>query len=163
MIFHYFNISRRFVVLKRLFFSLIPLYTALFFMYKGEALTIMQLKPEFSAPFYTFISEGLNFCIGLGLYIFLWLGYCQFYFIIDRSISVRFMIEINESPHKALSFKELKELYSPDYIFRRRLDQMVDNGHLEIKNGKYINTAKGKIEGRLFKFLKELLRLGPGG
>lgn len=163
VIFHCFKIHRRFVILKRLFFSLIPLYATLFFVFKGEAFTIMQLRPELAAPFYRFLSEALNFCVGLGFYIFLWLGYCQFYFIIDRSISVRFMIEINNSPGGSLTFEELKKVYVPDYIFQRRLEHMVDNGYLELKNGKYRNTKKAKIEGRLFKFLKELLRLGIGG
>ncbi len=163
LIFHYFKVRKRFAMLKNLFFLLIPLYTLLFFVFKGEVLTIMQLKPEFSAPFYTFLSEGLNFCVGLGLYIFLWLGYCQFYFIIDRSISVRFMIEIDNSPNKALGFEEIAKRYTPEYIFSRRLEQMVDNGYLEIKDGKYVNTKKGTIEAKVFRFLKELLQLGPGG
>ena len=163
IIFRYFKIRRHFVALRTIFFSLIPVYALLFFALSEEFLSIMTLRPEIATPLNTFLSVAFNFSLGLVLYIFLWFGYCQFYFIVDRSISVRFMIEIEDSPNKALSLDELKKIYTPDYIYSHRLDQMVETRYLIFKNGKYFNTKKGKIWAVVFKFLKKILRLGPGG
>lgn len=163
LIFHYFRIRRHFVTLRTIFFLLIPVYVLLFFALPEGFLSILTLRPEKVTPLNIFLSLAFNFCLGLWLYIFLWFGYCQFYFIVDRSISVRFMIEIEDSPNKALSLDELKKIYTPDYIYSHRLDQMVETRYLIFKNGKYFNTEKGKILSIIFKSLKKILRIWPGG
>lgn len=163
VIFRYFKIRRHFAALRTIFFSLIPVYALLFFALPEEFLSIMTLRPEIATPLNTFLSVAFNFSLGLVLYIFLWFGYCQFYFIVDRSISVRFMIEIENSLNKALNFEELKKIYSPDYVYLHRLDQMVKTKYLLFEDGKYINTRKARILAIVFRFLKKLLRIWPGG
>lgn len=162
-IFHWLNIRRRFLILSTIFSSLIPVYAFLFFALPPKFLSIMTLRPEIETPLTTFSSLAFNFCLGLGLYTFLWFGYCQFYFIVDRSISVRFMVEIESAPNKALDFKELKKIYSPDNVYRHRLEQMIETRYLIFKDGKYVNTRKGRILAIVFKFLKKFLQLGAGG
>lgn len=97
------------------------------------------------------------------LYIFLFLGYCQFYFIVDRSISVRVMIELENSPAKKLSYDEIKKVYNFDEILSRRLQHMLDSKYIVENSGYYINTKKGRFEAEVLKFLKEFLNLGKGG
>lgn len=163
VIFRYFNIRHRFVVLRTIFLSLIPIYALLFFALPPRFLSIMTLRPEIETPLNVFLSVAFNFCLGSGLYIFLWFGYCQFYFIVDRSISVRFMIEVENSSNKALSFEGLKKKYDPNYVYLHRLEQMVEAGYLTFKDGKYFNTKKGRVLAIVFSFLKKFLRLGQGG
>lgn len=149
-VFRIFNPEERFRTLTLIFYSLLPLYVAVYF-----------LVPP--ARWFATLHEFLDFLAGFFLYIFLFLGYCQFYFIVDRSISVRVMMEIENSGGEGRGFEELKRLYSFDYILSRRLDHMVYGGYLEKEGERYLNTAKGHVIASLFAFLKDFLRLGPGG
>jgi hypothetical protein len=40
---------------------------------------------------------------------------------------------------------------------------MLEGDYLVKKDDFYINADKGRFEAKLFNFLKEFLRLGPGG
>ncbi len=105
----------------------------------------------------------ISFLNGVFVYVFLFFGYCQFYFIIDRSISVRVMIEIDKSQKKQLGLAEIKQVYDLEDLMTRRLAQMVSQNYI-VKNGDhYVNTHKGRYEAKLFGFLKEFLHLTPGG
>lgn len=163
IIFHKCKIKLRFLALCRIFYALLPVYVILYMLIPADSLSIMPADLRITSTVVLGVSKMFNFLLGIFVYLFLFFGYCQFYFIIDRSISVRFMIEIDNSPQKALSLEELKKIYTQDYIFLRRLEHMVENGYLEFKNGKYINTRRGVMEAKLFKFLKEILHLGTGG
>ncbi|SVD39622.1 uncharacterized protein METZ01_LOCUS392476 [marine metagenome] len=107
--------------------------------------------------------EVLGFLNGILIFFLLYFGYCQFYFIVDRSISVRINIEIENSPNKKLSLEQLKEIYSWDYIFLRRLGHMLDSGYLAKESDGFFNTFKGRTQAQAFKYLKGFLNIGPGG
>jgi hypothetical protein len=167
-VFRSIRLRERFRALTVLFYCLIPVYAVLYAALPSPY--VVNLVPAGpGAPFMaveTFYRATLavNFLGGLALYVFLFLGYCQFYFIVDRSISVRVMIEIENSPGKALSFDEIKRAYSFNGILTRRLEHMVEGRYLmKDPSGMYSNTPKGRAEARLFAFLKDLLMLGPGG
>lgn len=167
-IFRRFEPKERFRTLAAIFFSIVPLYALLYFLIPTGYMIYAPIGAASSKPIISLeaayrITAVLNFLSGLFLYIFLFLGYCQFYFIVDRSISVRVMIEIENSIEKRLSFEELKKLYSGDEIFRRRLGHMVEGGYTRDISGYYANTPKGRFEARLFGFIKDLLKLGKGG
>lgn len=100
---------------------------------------------------------------GAALYILVFLGYAQFYFLIDRSVSARIMIEIEESPKKRLRVEEIHQRYDPKSMQTRRLHDMLYGGYV-IKEGEYYkNTKKGELHARVFRFCKTYLRLYPGG
>lgn len=150
LIFRYLRPEERFRTLVAIFFSLVPVY----------AFAYVLVPPRQG------IYSGhdvLEFLVGLFLYIFLFLGYCQFYFIIDRSISVRVMIEIEKSAVGSFNFDEIRQVYSFDRVLTRRLEHMVEDGYLKREADRYLNTRKGRFVAGLFSFLKDLIRIGPGG
>ena len=150
LIFHNWRIKKHFEAIMIIFYSLIPVYALIYF-----------LTPYFFAHSTPAVIVG--FVNGFIIYLFLFFGYCQFYFIIDRSISVRVMIEMENSPQKKLTAEEIKEVYSLDGLLTRRLGHMVGTNYIVENSGYYTNTRKGRFEARLFKFLKDFLQLGPGG
>ncbi len=150
VVFRFIKPEERFRTLTLIFYGLLPLYIVVYFLLPG-------------ARWFSTLHEFLDFLAGLFLYIFLFLGYCQFYFIVDRSISVRVMMEIENSGGEGRGFDEIKRLYSFDHILSRRLEHMVYGGYLEKKGERYVNTRKGHTVASLFAFLKDFLRIGPGG
>lgn len=165
VIFRNVEIKRRFKTLVIIFFSLFPVYALLYFLIPSDTLIIVPVipSPVVSLKLVNLLYGMLNFMIGFMLYIFLFLGYCQFYFIVDRSISVRVMIEIANSVEKKLTFEEIEEIYNFDIILSRRLEHMEYGKYVVNNKGYYSNSKKGNFEAKIFKFLKEFLRLGPGG
>jgi hypothetical protein len=97
------------------------------------------------------------------VYTFLFMAYSMFYFLVDRGFSGRIMIEIEQSPSHCLARDEIPKLYSLEMVLERRLGEMLSIGRI-VRNGeRYCNTAAGNRAARLFLFVKEFLRLGPGG
>ncbi|MBI5454277.1 MAG: hypothetical protein HY956_06590 [Deltaproteobacteria bacterium] len=162
------ELKERFRALVIIFLSVIPVYLIGYWVIPSG---YMVLAPLGNSPADQWLSLETvyrltwlgNFLAGFGLYVFLFLGYCQFYFIVDRSISVRIMMEIEGSAAKKMSFEEIRGAYSFEVIFRRRLGHMVEGGYLKDEGGYYSNTKKGRAEALLFAFLKDFLRLGKGG
>ncbi|MFH1846519.1 MAG: hypothetical protein ABH869_03060 [Candidatus Omnitrophota bacterium] len=109
------------------------------------------------------LSKIFNFLLGLWVYLFLFFGYCQFYFIIDRSISVRIMIELEKTPDKKLSMDQIQKIYKPEYIFSRRMQHLVDSKYIVEESGFYRNRRSGQISAKVFRFLKNYLNIGEGG
>ncbi|MBI5562813.1 MAG: hypothetical protein HY894_08210 [Deltaproteobacteria bacterium] len=166
VVFRTIELKERFRAMTVIFFSIIPVYVAVYFLVPASYLLVVPMEPLpqiISAETVRLLNAALNFLSGLMLYVFLFLGYCQFYFIVDRSISVRVMIEMERAADKRLSFDEIMRVYSFHGILQRRLEHMVEGEYLVQDGEYYVNTAKGRWEARLFRFLKEFLKLGPGG
>ena len=143
-IFHFLRPKRHFRSIVLTFLGVIPVYAVLFWVFSDS----------FAAHYF------LN---GLVIFLFLFLGYCQFYFIVDRSVSVRIMIEIEKSQGKSLTEEQIMGVYSLEGMMVRRLQHMEDGGYITRQSGAYMNTGKGSLEARLFAWLKDLLRVGLGG
>lgn len=167
LVFRILRPKERFSTLLLIFLALIPAYILLYALTPAGYLILAPLGPM-GAPVIPLetvykITRVINFMSGLVLYLFLFLGYCQFYFIIDRSISVRVMIEIQGTSKRMMSFDEIERAYPYKEILSRRLDHMVEGGYIINKDGYYALTGKGRLETRLFQFLKGFLKLGKGG
>ncbi|MBI5827780.1 MAG: hypothetical protein HZB22_08670 [Deltaproteobacteria bacterium] len=166
-VFHTFELKERFRAIKTIFFSLIPVYAALYLILPSGYVIVETGVPAFfpAAPLRTIVAatRAMYFLSGFMLYLFLFLGYCQFYFIVDRSISVRVMIEIENSPERSLSAEEIQRVYPFKGILDRRLEHMVYGNYIKERDGRYLNTGKGRAQARVFGFLKDFLRLGKGG
>lgn len=100
---------------------------------------------------------------GLLVYTFLFMAYSMFYFLVDRGFSGRIMIEIERSPSQWLTRDEIPKLYSLEMVLARRLGEMVDIGRIEKVQERYYNTVAGSRAARVFLFVKEFFRIGPGG
>lgn len=163
IIFHSRKIKYRFRTIVRIFYSLLPLYIFFYILIPADALVIMPADPRVTPGAVIGLSKIFNFLIGVFVYLFLFFGYCQFYFIVDRSISVRIMIELEKSVNKQLTFDQIKEIYNPEDLLLRRLGHMLDSKYIIPNSNYYKNTNKGHCIARIMNFLKEYLRLGPGG
>lgn len=100
---------------------------------------------------------------GAIFYLFLFLTYGQVYFLIDRGVSARILIEIIAAGPSGLTRDEIFARYSPEGLEQRRLDDMKYGQYVHEENGRYTVTFKGSLMGRAFLFLKHLLHLFPGG
>jgi hypothetical protein len=92
-------------------------------------------------------------------YFFLWYFYFHTLVVIDRSISVRMLLEIYEAPGGALSLEELKERYSLDEKFTDEIRDMVFLDRFRVEGNFCCNTRKASLQAKIFKFLKEYLNL----
>ena len=93
----------------------------------------------------------------------LFMGYSMFYFLVDRGFSLRILIEIRQAPDGALSQAEVATVYPPESVVRRRLDEMVEIGRLTRDGDRYRLSARGRLDARIFGFVKKLFHFGPGG
>ena len=150
IIFRKWKIEKRFRAMGIIFASLLPVYTLIFL-----------LTPDFFTTSASFTI--VNFLNGMLLYLLLFFGYGHFYFLVDRSISARIMVELESSKEKQLTREQIEEVYSPDYLLSHRLGQMVDGKYVTLIAGYYKNTRKGRCQGRILKLLKEYWQLGRGG
>lgn len=157
------QITKRFRVLKNIFFIFIPVYVFLYILIPRDLIVLIPADPTLTLKIALAILKVVNFVVGFMLYAFLFMGYCQFYFFIDRSISGRMMIEIEESPQKQLFAEELKKIYPPEEVFKRRLRHMLESKLIIQESNYYKNTKKGHCIAVISKFLKEFLRLNSGG
>ncbi|MBI1911572.1 MAG: hypothetical protein HYS21_06185 [Deltaproteobacteria bacterium] len=168
IVFRFFTLKERFRAMTLIFYSIIPIYIALYWLIPTGYMILTPVGDRAFVPFLSMdaiykITAALYFLSGLMLYAFLFLGYCQFYFIVDRSISVRLMIELERAPLKRLSYEEMQKVYPFSGMLSRRLEHMVEGSYLKVEAGYYSNTGKGRLEARVFRFLKDFLRLGIGG
>jgi hypothetical protein len=82
------------------------------------------------------------FLNGLILNMFFLVGYTVFFFLIERGLSLRVMIEIHRSPHGRMTIEEIKQVYSYDYILEKRLGQMLKMGYAVRKGGYICSTER---------------------
>lgn len=112
---------------------------------------------------YTVAGWAIDLLNGLLVYGFLFIGYCMFYFLVDRGFSGRIMIEIESSPNRRLRQQDIAARYSIEMVLQRRLNEMLEIGRIMEKDGRYCNTDKGRSATAMFSFAKRFLQLGEGG
>ncbi|MDD5440512.1 MAG: hypothetical protein PHS37_10050 [Candidatus Omnitrophica bacterium] len=89
--------------------------------------------------------------------------YLTFYYVVDRSITTRLMMEIDRSPDKKLTFEEIVRVYDLDTKSRNEIQGIVDGGFMRREGDYYVNTAKGVLVARITAWYKKAFKLGPGG
>lgn len=156
LFFHYWRPIHRWRTVARIFWVFLLLYTFLFWLLPFPNWFNLLDAENFWAKFFVFV-------VGAGLYVFLFLSYAQFYFLVDRGISARILVEILRANGQALSHAELRSRYSSDSLQTRRLDDMRYGNYVLLENGVYKLTPKGKLNAYIFDFCKKYLHLNPGG
>lgn len=111
------------------------------------------------------VTEGAGFQCFFGALVFLMLFfvYLTFYYVVDRSITTRMMIEIERSPGKGLDFGELTRNYDIDTKYKNELQGMLDGGFIRKEGEYYVNTGKGAAVAAATAWYKKTFRLGKGG
>lgn len=154
-VFHFFTFKKRARVMELIF--------AIFFLI--QIILIIVLPPNFLLPDikYSLLLNLVTAGNAIALYLLFFFVYANIYFVIDRSISIRVMIELQRNPEKGLSKEELLQYYNGNHVFDRRLDHMVEGNFVSLVNGRYVNTKMGSVFARVCKFGKKFLNLGSGG
>ena len=150
-IFHIYNIKRRFFIMFQVFLYALLIYAAFFFLIPGN-----QIR-EFITSFIPLTL--FSFVNGAFLHLFLCYFYLHLIQVIDRSLSTRIMLEIENSPKKRLTLGDIKKLYSIDKKVSDELEDLVIMGRLNKESNFYSITPKGKIHMRIFQFIRDYLRL----
>ncbi len=155
LIFHFLQVTYRVRTMSRIVLLLSPI--AFFF-----TAYLIRSGVELPAPNFWFVR-----LTPLLLCTFFWFGYLQFYFLVERGVSTRLIIHFLESKDQSLNEVEADGLYSFRNVIERRVAQMVEVGLLTVENSQgqlcYRNSKKGERIGKLFRTLKDFLRLGAGG
>ena len=151
------NLKARVRSIMLTFIALIPAYGAIYISTPLDPLLASVLNPSPVVESQRETLELIHFFMGLLFYSFLFLGYLEFYFTADRSMTCRMLTLLYDSSGKKMTESDFLEHYDTDRIIRRRLDDMTWGGYL-IKDGDYyIHTKKGlvvqKFYGTVIKFL----------
>jgi hypothetical protein len=99
---------------------------------------------------------------GVLFYGFLLLGYLEFYFTADRSITFRMLMIADKQPGHAITKEKMAELYDVPGILDRRFEDLTYGGYFELKGNVYYITNKGNIILKIYQIAIEKLRLGTG-
>ncbi|MBN1353327.1 MAG: hypothetical protein JW994_01475 [Candidatus Omnitrophica bacterium] len=133
--------------------ALLPVFLGLFY--------FMEKK----GGFFNILESSLmcQYLYGLFFFAMLFFLYLSVYYVFDRSVSSRIMIEIENSPGKKLTFEQLKAAYDADTKYLNELKGMMEGGFVSKYGSYYRNTIKGAMVGKLASFYKRIFRLGKGG
>jgi len=85
------------------------------------------------------------------LHLLLYFLFVECFYHIERSVTLRLLIELHEHPRNAATTKEIMRDYSVDDMIRRRLDDLVRNRWVEESGGRFRLTEKGRRLARLMR------------
>ena len=156
--FHCPRLGHRLHTMIRLWILLVPVYVALYF-------GLHHFMPVWlRCPLPWMSLEGLvAFVNGLLLYWLLFLAWCYCYFCVDHSLSIGYMIALENTVQRRLTLEDLKASFPFDQLLTGRLRDLEANGFVTQENGWYALTAKGRRNATIAGGLKRFLRLEPGG
>ena len=97
--------------------------------------------------------------LGVLFYGFLFLGYLEFYFTADRSITFRMLMITAEQPNRSITVPQLMSIYDTPGIIRRRFDDLKYGGYYAEQDGVYTLTPKGESALSIYKLAIEYLHL----
>jgi hypothetical protein len=90
-------------------------------------------------------------------------GMLQLYNLSERGFSLRMLIEIDESPRGTMTVAEMMRGYSRgkgiQWMYWKRLNDLLDHGLVTISDGTLRNTARGRRTARLFGWLQDFIGL----
>lgn len=100
--------------------------------------------------------------IGIFCYALLFLGYLEFYFTADRSITFRMLMIIDHEPKQSINRQQMFQRYDVSNIINRRLEDLVYGGYLEKQGNQYVLTHKGRMTLQVYRLAIELLHFDNG-
>ena len=108
----------------------------------------------------TIADRVLPVIVGALVYGLLFLGYLEFYFTADRSITFRMLIITSEQPDKSITTDEMLAHYDTPQIIRRRMNDLAYGGYYEVSGDRYRLTTKGQFAAGVYRFTIKFLKLG---
>jgi hypothetical protein len=138
-------------VLNVIWICFLPVYTTIFW--------ALSMKYAALAVDLKGINGIANFLNGLLIDGLLLIGYTGFFFLVERGLSMRLMIEISRASERKMTTDDIKQVYTYDYILEKRLGQMFKMG-CAVKQGGFIcNTKKGSRVAASNKRIRQILRM----
>lgn len=138
-------------VINLLWLCFLPVYLVVFYLLASRC---PALAVDLGTPL------GLiDFANGLLLNFLLLMGYTYFFFLMERGLSLRLMIEISRSPQGKLTIPDLQQIYTYDFILDKRLGQMERMGYATIENDVISGTRKSARLAASNKIVRRILRV----
>lgn len=100
--------------------------------------------------------------LGVMFYGFLLLGYLEFYFTADRSITFRMLMITDKQPGHSVTKEKMSALYDVPGILDKRFEDLTYGGYFELDGDVYRLTDKGRIILNVYRVAIEELHLGTG-
>ena len=156
--FRFVPVGHRLQVMMRIWALLLPVYAGLYFGTRAALPTWLGCP----VPWHNL--EGLGaFLNGALLYALLFLAWCYCYFCTDHSLSVLYMMALENTSIKRMTLDDLKKAIPYEELLRQRLLDLQNNGYVEVKNDSFLLTKKGRRNAKIAGRLKQFLHLEPGG
>jgi hypothetical protein len=149
------RVRRRAATMSRLFLASLPLFIAV---HLATPRDLGILPVSLSEP-----SRAADLAFGLLVYGAAFFGgILQIYNLADRGFSLRILIDLDEVSGGPLSAEEIAERYSEgrglEWMFTKRLEDLVEQGLVTIEGGVVRNSARGARTAALFDRLRTFLR-----
>ena len=117
----------------------------------------------FDTPPLTSLEGIVFFGNGILIYLFLFLTFCYCYLVSDYSLSVLYMMALEDEPGRCLTLDGLRGMFPYDELLRQRLRDLEAN-HFVVRRGEHYElTPKGKSRARVAGAVRKFLNLEPGG
>ena len=98
--------------------------------------------------------------LGVVFYGFLLLGYLEFYFTADRSITFRMLMIADKQNGHSITKEKMTELYDVPGILDKRFEDLTYGGYFKLDGDVYVVSEKGRVILKIYKIAIEGLRLG---
>jgi len=123
----------------------------------GYPTVIEKVRAVFGPPV---VSPGADFLSGLAGLGFLVLGYVEFWSLVERSFSLRILIDTSASP-SGLTREDIGQAYAGGrglgWMIEKRVEDLVGTGMLVRFGGTYRLGAKSRAVARAFQVLERLI------
>jgi hypothetical protein len=151
-------VGHRLSVMICIWALLLPVYAALYFGVRAA------LPPWLGCPLPWHDLEGLAaFLNGVLLYALLFSAWCYCYFCTDHSLSVLYMMALEDTSTRRMTLDDLKKAFPYEELLQQRLLDLQNNGFVAVRDDTFSLTRKGRRNARIAGGLKQFLRLEPGG
>lgn len=144
--------KQRLAAMTQAFLLSLPLLFVLLFFLQRQPAIVLQLNGQEDF----FLAYSYGFLLHLLFYFF----FVEVFYHIERSVTLRFLIEIDNSSSTA-NLKQIIKEYSVEEMIPRRLNDMKISGWIFKKNDRWILTFKGLCLAKTMRFSCWLFQSKP--
>jgi hypothetical protein len=131
--------------------SLPVLFLSLFFLQQETAIVLKLNGHE---------NHSLAYGYAFLLHLLFFLFFVECFYHLERSVTLRILIEIDQTPTPT-KIEEIEKNYSVDDMISRRLDDMLTHGWLYQKNDRWILSPKALFLAKAMRFSCWLFQSKP--
>ena len=143
---------RTFLVLCLLFTATVPIFPLVYLLAPSD---LIALPSTYARP-----SPALGMITGFIAHLLFFFAYVEFFYYVERSVTLRILVEVARRPGCILD--DIRTLYRVETMVEERLNVMRENGFIELMDGFWKLTQKGRFFARTFTFFRRILNLEAG-